>query len=636
MKIEAYIEKIFFTKDDWSSILITGVSSTTLTTAGFPASKKSVTAAGNISNPIIGTRVKLVGDWKNDKKYGLQFDVEYCELDDTDTATVLLYLSSGFIKGCAEKTARLLVDTFKEKTLDIISNDPGRLTEINGIGEKKAQMIHESHKKSQCYLKIMKLFKGEITYNKAQKLHERYGDDAENVIKTNPYQLIYDLRGFGFLTVDKLAISSGISYNDPRRIKAGIVYSLECASQNKGHCYVYIDELASNVKSLIKNITVEDKVIVEQVVDLQKDKYLYCEDDDESVRIYLKSLYDCELNLANKISEMKRNVESAKYDKDIIDSIILQTETQNNIELELMQKNAIKTSLKNHISIITGGPGTGKTTIVKTIVSAARTMNMPIVLLAPTGRAARRLAESTGHSALTICKFNCTNYKCVYDKTLFVIDEASMIDIESASDLFYHIDKSCTVVLVGDIDQLPSIGAGNFFRDLVQSRIVPITKLRFTHRFSGAIAQNANLINQGCCKLIEGSDFEIMHESDSLKRQELILNEYYKALADAKGDYKKVQIIVPMRKRGDTCANRLNEIIREKVNPRISGTVTFKIGNVAEFRIGDRVMQKKNNPKLGVSNGDCGIVTDINVVDKIMEVKMDAAQKNILRQTRRS
>lgn len=620
MEIEGRIERIFCIKDNWASVLLTDVPEQTLLAAGFPISKKVIQACGNIIKPVVGTVMNFTGDWKRDSKWGIQFKVDYCSLNKTDYDTILSYLSSDFIEGVGEKTAKKIVDKFDTKTFEIIEKDHMRLTEISGISPAKANVIHLNYMDTKVFIDIMELFHGDISKNKVTKIYEMYKNDSVNVIKNNPYQLIYDIRGFGFLTVDKLALSTGIKLDDPRRVKASIVYTLDQIAQNNGHCYINVEDLAANIQSLIKNMQVDDNVIADQIVELQKDGYLYCEPVQYTTRIYLKDLYNTENQLAKKISNMKKEGTSLFYDKDRIMGAINNIEATDNIVFENLQIDAVLRSLKNHISIITGGPGTGKSTIINALVKAATILGLDVVLVAPTGRASRRLHEATGRDALTISKFNFiyNNSKALSGNYLFVVDEASMVDVEMANNFFKHIKTTDIAVLVGDTDQLPSIGPGNFFRDLVKSRIVPLTKLQITHRFSGCIAKNAAAINNGNCKLTEGNDFKVINVSDSKKRQEIVLQEYYKELAAVKGDYRKIQIIVPMRQKGDTSANVLNDIIREKVNPASSHSLKF---SKKGFRVGDRVMQIKNNQKLEVANGDCGIVT--RVTADYMEVMMD-------------
>jgi exodeoxyribonuclease V alpha subunit len=628
MIIKGKIDKIFAVRGDWASVLVSGLPNEERTKAGFALSKTQIMFAGNIPSPIEECEMEFTGDWVNHPKYGMQFKVTSANLLLNDKSSLYKYLTSGFVEGCGKKIAEAIIDKFGKDAVDVISNDYIRLTEIPKIGKSKAQKIHDSYIKTCGMMHIMNLFKGQITQKKCVKIHETYGDKADKIIQDNPYQLICDIRGFGFKTVDELAVSSGIELNDPRRVKAAIIHTLDTISNDQGHCYILLDELGENIRSLIDNIDVSDKVIIAKIKELYEEHKIILEKKDNSVRVYLKDLYDAENDLAKKISTMKKYRNKAYREEDIDDTIALITarDTNPDFEFEPLQIEAVKTALRNHISIITGGPGTGKTTIINAVAKSALSMKYGVILLAPTGRASRKLTESTGLDAYTIAKYVFTNGYIVGEEInnkpnrLFIVDETSMIDVENAAKLFNLIKTTDTVVLVGDIDQLPSIGAGNFFRDLVSSGLVPKVKLTFTHRFKGSIAENARSINRGSCKLKEDDEFMIIKEKDSLRRQELVLAKYYEELKKVRGNYKRVQIIVPMRQRGDTCTNVLNKIIRDKVNPLRSKQEVF---GPNQFRVGDRVMQTTNDTELGVANGDCGIVYAIDNENASMDVMMD-------------
>ncbi|WP_024859199.1 SF1B family DNA helicase RecD2 [Ruminococcus albus] len=628
MIIKGKIDKIFAVRGDWASILVSGLPKEELKNAGFALSKNQIMFVGNIPNPVEECEMEFNGDWVNHPKYGMQFKVTASNLLLNDKSSLFKYLTSGFVEGCGKKIAEAIIEKFGDNAIDVISNDFEKLTEIPKIGKAKAKKIHDSYINTCGMMHIMNLFKGQITQKKCVKIHETYGDKAEKIIQDNPYQLICDIRGFGFKTVDELAVSSGIALNDPRRVKAAIIHTLDTISNDQGHCFIMLDELGDNIRSLIDNIDVPDKVIIKEIKSLYEEEKIILEKDGDFVRVYLKELYDAENDLARKISIMKKYRNRA-YREDIVDDtieLITSRETNPDFEFEPLQVEAVKTSLRNHFSIITGGPGTGKTTIINAVAKAALAMKFGVILLAPTGRASRKLAESTGLEAYTIAKYTFSKGAIVGDEInnkpnrLFIVDETSMIDVENAAKLFYLIKKTDTVVLVGDIDQLPSIGAGNFFRDLVSSGLVPMVKLTFTHRFKGSIAENARSINRGSSKFKEDDEFEIIKEKDPIRRQELVLAKYYEELKNAGGNYKRVQIIVPMRQRGDTCTNTLNKIIRDKVNPLRLKQQVFGPG---QFRVGDRVMQTSNDSELGVANGDCGIVYAIDNDNASMDVMMD-------------
>ena len=623
MIFNAKIEKIIKVKDNWAAVVLSDIPSELKKEVG----GSTISAAGKITNPVCGTVVIIDGKIVDHPRFGKQIKVSSCELDQNDPSSMIRFLSSEFIKGCGPVLAEMIVKKFGKATNDIILKEPERLMEVDKIGKKKSKQIHDSFVDSQYFFSIMEFFHGEITPHKCRLIKKTYGDKFLKVLSEDPYRLILDIRGFGFFTVDKLAIASGISPDNPKRVKAGIIHTLEEMADMNGHCFMLIEELASNVKFLLKSDHIKDEVIAEQIKLLQDDGYVFCKAAGNTIRVYLKDLYTSEMYIASMISSMKNNISPTPYNSAVVDSAIENIECSSDIHFEYLQKEAVHRSLKNHISIITGGPGTGKSTIVNAICKAAERLDMEIYLLAPTGRASRRLAETTGLQSSTIHMFNITSRNSNHNteptsdfKKLYVIDETSMVDVYLIKSFMSTVSSNSIVIFVGDIDQLPPIGPGNFFKDLVTSKKIPYTKLNFSHRFSGLIAQNATCVNRCSHHLEQGEDFVIFKSDDKLVRQQQILKQYYMTLEKNGYDYKKVQIIVPMRQRGETCTNVLNEIIRERVNPRKKGDRVF---GAKEFRINDRVMQTSNNRNLKVSNGDCGVVKSIDVVEKVMLVEMD-------------
>ncbi|MCR5480473.1 MAG: ATP-dependent RecD-like DNA helicase [Ruminococcus sp.] len=613
------MKKVFFQSDTWCSCLVNGEDDELYRLTG----KGDIVVTGNFS-PVEGAVATFTGETKNNPKYGMQFQAQSVEYDEKDEITIVKFMQT-FIKGCGKNTAETIFKNFGDKSLEIIGGDNyEKLTDIKGISKKKAKKFHDSYADATGFIEVFKIFNGQISSNKANRIIDKYGKKSIEIIKDNPYQLIYDLRGFGFKTVDKLALASGITESDPRRVKAAIIFTLETVSQNNGHCYLPVEEIKSNVEAVIKDISIEDDVLVEQIVELQKIEYIHCEEVDDTVRVYLKELYDAEVYLANAINDLRSGF-NTKYDEKVIEHCINKMEMSEGYELEPLQKEAVKTSLKNKIALLTGGPGTGKTTVIRAIVDSAVELKMNVTLLAPTGRASRKLAQSCKMEANTICKYNYLNRtvigeKKVFSNTLFVVDETSMVDLETAQELFTHIGKNSCIVLVGDIDQLPSIGAGNFYRDLIKSRKVATTKLQLTHRFGGCIAKNADAVNKGRFHFETGPDFKEYSVTDPIQRQKMVIDLYLMCLEKLKGDMTKIQIIVPMRQRGECSSNTLNEILRGKLNPYKAGEKSF---GSKLFRKNDRVMQTKNNPNLKVANGDCGIVVDFDDEDGVMIVHMD-------------
>ena len=626
MTITGTVQQIVANKIGWAAVILKDVPQKVLIENG--VFTDTLPAAGVILDPVVGAKLQLTGDFTVHPKFGKQFKVSFCVIDTQSEESILAYLSSGFIKGVGNALAQRIVDKFKDKTLDIIESDYPRLVEVKGISTKKARDIYEAHQKSSVYRKLIEKFNGLATQSKILKIYEKYRDNSITVIEDNPYQLLYDIDGFGFKTVDALAQKAGIQKDDPRRIQGCIAYILDEMAQKSGHCFLNIDDLLSNVLSYIESDSVSNEILTDAVVKLVSEKKLIVEGEN----LYLRKYWYAEKELTQRINALLVSSMSTIYDEKIVQEIVEGMKWQTNpVNIEGKQLEAIQTSLNNHLSIITGGPGTGKTTIIKALVKIAKKRHYLIKLLAPTGRAACRLAEATGMEATTIHSLikikeqdEIKSVPC--KRTLFVVDEASMVDILVAKELMNLTDSSCCVVLVGDIDQLPPIGAGNFFRDLALLKCIPTTKLSLSHRFGGVIATNAHLINSGSARLKENADFEIIRAETPEERQTALLESYFRNLRELGGDFKDIQIIVPQRQKGPCCANQLNKLIREKVNPLKAGGSQF---GPERFRVGDRVMVTANNNALHIANGDCGVVTEIDNETAKITLMMDADDRII-------
>jgi len=590
-----------------------------------------------LSNAVEGVKVNLVGVIIQDPKYGMQFVAESAKICTDDTNSLLMFLSSGFVKGVGPATAKLIINKFGKKAKFVIEHDWEKLATVPGIGKTKAQTIHEGFKGAQQFEELVTFFNGLATGNQIQKIMDCYGKDAIKKLKENPYCVIHDIEGFGFKKADALAKKAGMNNNDPKRISAAIVFALKEIS-NDGHCYCHIDSIDEIVRGLVDDITVEADVLADELSKLIKKGVISFI---ENRYVYLTALLQAEKRVANFISNLLKE-SSKEYNKKAIDNALNDIEAKLGFELELRQKNAVYESMKNRFSVITGGPGTGKTTIINALIKSFvnETGDKDCVFLAaPTGRASRRMTESTGYKAETIHRMVAKlkmsakndNSKMVFNNRksyIFIIDEGSMIDITVADMLFNtlnaHIStmRDCQVVLIGDIDQLPPIGPGNFFRDLVTSPVIPTSKLELSHRFKGAIAQNANHVNRGyATKAFEYDDSFRFYHAEKEKTTDYVVKAYQAALNKYKYEPKDVQIIVPMKTRSATAANELNEIIKDIVNPD-NGGKEFSIGSGKKsFRLGDRVMQTVNNRDLDVYNGDCGTVT--NIEDNLLVVSFD-------------
>ena len=657
MKYSGHIEQVYFTNQNWSSIRVK------LNTG------KRINAAGKITNPIVGYNIKITGEFKVDPKFGPQISVSDSKVIKAKSDTgIIAYLSSGLIKGVGESLARRIVKAFGEDTLKIIENEPERLQEVSGIKEKKMQSIVESHTRNNVFSELYEFLDGQVTVYQASKIIDKYGDDCIRVIRDNPYILIYELDGFGFKKADKIAQAAGVKDDSIHRVSAAIIYVLKTMSESGGHCFATAHELQQQTldvlihtpkfvtKTMQRNLFGQENVwehnrqeVVEEyglpnwqieemdnwmqarnnmvykiargIKKLEEAKEIIVDD----TNIYWKKLYNAEFFVAKNIAYMCKQ-EPVKFVSDVdIKTAIYNVEQEEGYALEEEQKKAVVVSMKNRISVITGGPGRGKSTIIKTII-AAWGDNSRVALCAPTGRAAQKMRDITNLPAETIHRMKC---KPAPNGHLVVVDETSMVDILLADDLIEWA-KDCNLVLVGDADQLPSIGAGSFFRDLIRSDAIPTVKLVKGHRNQGSIARNSMLINKGS-QMKDYSfneDFKFVSAEDS-EVQEAIIKEYLR-MRNKYGE-KEVCVLAPMRQRTSSAVNELNKVLRDIVNPYKRGGRKL---SGSTFREGDRVMQIKNNYQkqtrlphgerlAGVFNGDCGNIKYIDQEDNTVMVEFD-------------
>lgn len=586
-------------------------------------------ASGWIMNPQIGMHIEATGSFVVHPKYGEQFKVEACSLtiEKTESAAYR-YLSSGFISGVNVVLARRIVDHFGANVVeDIIEKDPMRLCEIKGISEKKAAKIARSHSENFVYQKLAAFG---LSMSQIHKLYDEYGQDAVSVLEKTPYKPIYDVEGFGFKTVDTIARKTGIAIDDPQRIAAAITFSLlEIGAL--GHCWCHIDNFADRIKTIIPEV--DDEKIAAQIIK-EFDNGRIIRDGD---RVYAAALYYAEISTANGIAHMYTASENMKANGALplsinqIDRAIREMEFEKGFELEMHQKKAIHCALSNRVSVITGGPGTGKSTIACAIAKGwmqqfpyCADPNKHIVLCAPTGRAARRASELTGVVGETIQRILARRaYEDAEEPLLFILDEASMMDIRLASRLISLVQKKHYLVLIGDVDQLPPIGPGHFFRDCVQSPFVPTSHLTLCHRQKGKIAINAKRINDGLgfhsLNFDDPSCRFVYAEKEDV--QKAVVTEYMKLL-DKGYSVRDICCITPIRKSGksETSADDLNKIIREKLNPVTEHSF---LSDPNKLRVGDRVMNTENDYDAQVFNGDCGVICDLNEATGTTTVIMD-------------
>jgi len=585
--------------------------------------EKLTTIVGSMASVNIGETYELKGEWVNNPKYGWQFNFENYQLIlPTSLLGLKRYLSSGLIKGVGPATADRIIKHFGGKTLEVLENNLQRLTEIEGIAEKRIRVISKSWEEQKEIKRVMIFLQSyKITTGYAVKIYKTYGNSAIEKLKENPYRLVDDVFGIGFKIADRIAQNLGIEPNSPARIKAGIKYSLNELA-NQGHCYGVINEIIEKGSELLE---VEESLVEKALEILKNNNEIIVQED----RVWLPLYYFAELGVGKKLIEL------LKFPQQIISldvqKKIRYLEKRYDFSFAEEQKEAIRKVLLNRVLVLTGGPGTGKTTTTLGLIELFEELKLKIILAAPTGRAAKRMSETTGRKAKTIhrlLEYSPKNGTFTRDaenpiKTeVIILDEVSMIDILLMNSLLKAVLPGTFLILIGDVDQLPSVGPGNLLKDIIDSETIPVVRLTkiFRQDWRSLIIVNAHRVNEGKYPVIKGErerDFYFIEEEDPQLAAQKIINLCTVRLPSK---YKidpvdDIQVLSPMYK-GEVGADNLNYSLREALN---SKGKEIKYGNYS-FRINDKVMQIKNNYDKEVFNGDIGRINHINVEDHILEV----------------
>ena len=592
-----------------------------------------ITVIGSMNEPRKGNTFDFTGEWKVNPKYGRQFAFDtFREVFPTTTEGIAKYLSSGLIKGVGPDLAQKIIDAFGEDTIDIIDNSPDMLLEVRGIGKKKLEQIKESWANYREIQNIMIFLKEhDISTSLAMKIYEKYRDKSVEVITDNPYMLT-EIDGVGFITADGAARKMGFALEDNRRLDSGIIYTMKTFESN-GHCFAYKKDLLESAQQILE---VSQSLI---------ESRLYKLIDEEQIKrsgseaLYLKIMYFTESKVAKKlralaIDGLRKSYTLKEIKKELHGGIV------NNYKLDNDQLEAIRSAVNNKVSVITGGPGTGKTTAIQGIIELYG--DKKIFLAAPTGRAAKKLAETTGKEAKTIHRLlGYTPLRCDKDESnplegsLLIVDECSMIDINLMNILLRAVPLEMSVVLVGDIDQLPSIGPGRVFADIIDSGLVKVTRLEKIHRQGkgSIIATNAKEINKGNMPHRDKSDdpdFIFIETTDQDTAAIEIVSKCEKLMKrdEVTGDYPDVQVLSPMRK-GAAGINNLNILLQEALNPvqyDQSGKQLLIRRGETEYRLNDKVMQIRNNYNKSIFNGDIGRITNIDRENNKLTVTFDESR----------
>lgn len=583
--------------------------------------KKPITLIANTTNPLPGVTLYVEGDWKTHNMYGKQFVSTLCNEIMPDTVYgIRKYLGSGLIKGIGPGFADKIVDKFGADTPDIIENHPERLKEIPRLGQKKIDELVESWNEQKHMFDIMVFLKSfDISTLYAVKIFKLYGNDAIEILTHNPYRLIADIDGIGFLKADAIALKMGYDMTSEKRREAGVNYTLNQFAED-GNTYAYQTFLSPEVGNLL---SIAPSFIDETIEIMVSNEDLIEEDN----KIFLPYYYRAEKYIADKFYEL---LNSYKEKEEIDDTQIHDIEQVLNIEYNEQQRQAIKTALTSNIMVLTGGPGTGKTTVTKGIITALRLLNKVILLAAPTGKAADRMSDATGGEAKTIHRLLGYNpvqgYLHNEDFPLFgdvlILDESSMINVSLMYTLLKAVPLDMKLILIGDVDQLPCIGAGNILSDLIKSGMIPIVKLEkiFRQAAQSKIITTAHAINHGeipDMKNTQDSDLFFITNNDEDSIVETI-TELVKNRLPAK--YKiiptDIQVLTPMKK-GTLGTKNLNDVLQKELNP--NGANEIKYGDTI-YRENDKVMQIKNNYDKGVFNGDSGFIKKIDKEHKMVTI----------------
>ncbi len=612
---------------------------------------EEITAVGRFPNICEGECVELEGQFIKHAKFGEQFSVKSVKITPPNTEEgIVKYLSSGLIKGVGPVTASAIVAKFGKDTLDIIEFTPERLAEIRGISANKAMEIAEqfgSVRKMQNTVIFLQEYG--ISTNLAIKIFNRYGEKTQELMQDNPYRLVEDVEGIGFHTADKIAQSMGVEPTSEFRLRAGILHVMKDNSDRGGHTYIHLENLVGELNNLLRQETTRDKVVsvieklaIDGVVKFFEEKEVEC--------VALSKYYNMEKSVACTLQLIDTCVDKRNLE---VDDEIKMYELLNKISMHENQKEAVRTAVSNGVSVITGGPGTGKTTIVKCILQIYKSMRKRVQLMAPTGRAAKRLSESTGMEATTIhraLELDFTNSNMFFYNNMnklpfdvIIIDEVSMVDIQLMYYLTRAIRQGTQLILVGDKDQLASVGCGNVLADILASGQFSTVCLTQIYRQSqdSLIITNAHAINNGKMPIINNSskDFFFSEQVEQNKVLDTIVSMCTTRIPKFLDvDPSKIQVLAPM-KAGVIGIDNINKNLQDKLNPSSLDKIEIELEKCI-FRVNDRVMQitnnyernwKKPNGEIGsgVFNGDIGVIYDIDINTNQVTIDFEDGRRSI-------
>ena len=625
------LEKILYSNPENGFIIGTFLTENTI---------RPVTVKGIVYNNVVHETLNLKGNWENHKIYGRQFSFrEFMPVAPKSEEGMIRYLSSEIFKGIGKKTAQRIVNKFGNDTFKIIDSSPELLSKIKGVNKKQQKSLLNSWEEQRGLRDVMTFLRGVgISHGFAQRIYAKHGMNSIPLIKANPY-LLTDISGIGFLTADGIAHNLGFDKNSPHRAAAGLLYMLEQQVLNGHTCYPLPDLLEKTAPELL----IDKTILEESLNQLIEDRLIYCaEQNDENGErqkfIARMRYYRAEQRIAENIFRILKSKAYTIFESE--SSLIEEQERKVGLKLDEAQREAVNAVLKYKVLIVTGGPGTGKTTLVRFILGLMRPKIPSIALAAPTGRAAKRITETTGSSSSTIHRLlEATNVgfqrnrENPLDQELIIIDETSMIDTLLMDSFLEAVPSASRLIIVGDVDQLPSVGAGTVLQDFIKSGSIPVVRLNhiFRQAYGSFITVNAHKVRRGELPSVNKSskqsdlkdqlqDYYFIEESDQEKIVEkiLLLNTERIPQRFKLDPMKEIQVLTPMH-RGITGASQLNRNLQEKINPDAKGIEHRE----QWFRVGDKIMQQQNDYEKQVFNGDLGRVVDCDQDSKELYVRFE-------------